>query len=198
MRRALVWLNLYGRQAARHKLKSGLKTQKMNFLPVFELTLASLTAIWVEQNQCLLHLSILLTQGPIYEILRIGDFEKSVILNFFFLEKKNWKWRTQKNVGQPQDHIDWTTSMPFSSINPTNPRTNLWNFGRNCSAFGGGFLSRPFWIFFSNFFQIFFCFILIWIYHKLMGTKDFLKLWETLLNEIWLTYSHHSIIRTVR
>ena len=27
--------------------------------------------------------------------------------------------------------------MPFASINPTNPRTNLWNFGDNCSAFGG-------------------------------------------------------------
>ena len=26
--------------------------------------------------------------------------------------------------------------MPFASINPTNPRTNPWNFGGNCSAFG--------------------------------------------------------------
>ena len=68
MRRALVWLNLYGREDVRHKLKNGLKTQKMHFLPVFELTLASLTAIWVEQNQCPLHQLILLTQGPIHEI----------------------------------------------------------------------------------------------------------------------------------
>ena len=34
-------------------------------------------------------------------------------------------------------------------FNPTNPRTNPWNFGGNCSAFGGGwktqFFSRPFW-----------------------------------------------------
>ena len=28
-------------------------------------------------------------------------------------------------VGQPQGHIGWATSMPFASINPTNPRTNL-------------------------------------------------------------------------
>ena len=39
-------------------------------------------------------------------------------------------------VRQPHNHIGWATSMPFVSINPTNPRTNLWNFGRNCSAFG--------------------------------------------------------------
>jgi hypothetical protein len=31
-------------------------------------------------------------------------------------------------MGQPHDHIHWATSMPFASINPTNPRTNLWNF----------------------------------------------------------------------
>ena len=29
VQRALVWLNLYGREALRHKLKNGLKTQKM-------------------------------------------------------------------------------------------------------------------------------------------------------------------------
>ena len=29
MRRALMWLNLYGREAVRHKLKNGLKTPKM-------------------------------------------------------------------------------------------------------------------------------------------------------------------------
>ena len=68
MQRALILLNPCGREAGRHKLKNGLKTQKMHFLPVFELTLASLTAIWVEQNQCPLHQSILPTQGLIHEI----------------------------------------------------------------------------------------------------------------------------------
>jgi hypothetical protein len=31
MRRALMWLNIYGREAVRHKLKNSQKTQKMHF-----------------------------------------------------------------------------------------------------------------------------------------------------------------------
>ena len=31
-------------------------------------------------------------------------------------------------VGQTQGQISWATSMPFASINFTNPRTNSWNF----------------------------------------------------------------------
>ena len=42
MQRALILLNPCGREAGRHKLKNGLKTQKMHFLPVFELMLDSL------------------------------------------------------------------------------------------------------------------------------------------------------------
>ena len=38
-------------------------------------------------------------------------------------------------VGQPHGHIGWAKSMPFASFNPTNPRTNPWNFGGICSAF---------------------------------------------------------------
>ena len=49
-------------------------------------------------------------------------------------------------VGQPHDHIGWASSMPFASINPTNPRTNPWNFGGNCSAFGGGWKTQFFWV----------------------------------------------------
>ena len=60
-----------------------------------------------------------------------------------FLEKKNSKWPTKKNlffkiansrnfftnpfwayVGQPHDYLGWAKAMPFASINPTNPRTN--------------------------------------------------------------------------
>ena len=40
-------------------------------------------------------------------------------------------------VAQPHNHIGWATSMSFASINSIIPRTNLWNFGDNCSAFGG-------------------------------------------------------------
>ena len=82
MQRALILLNPCGREAGRHKLKNGLKTQKMHFLPVFELTLASLTAIWVEQNQCTLHQLILLTQGPIHEI----------FIKKYWELTKPWKW----------------------------------------------------------------------------------------------------------
>ena len=46
MRRALVWLNVYGREAVRHKLWNSQKTQKMYFLPVFELMSDSLTTIY--------------------------------------------------------------------------------------------------------------------------------------------------------
>ena len=44
--------------------------------------------------------------------------------------------------------------MPFVPINPTNTRTNLWNFGDNCSAFGGGWKTQLFWVgHFEFFFQ---------------------------------------------
>ena len=56
-------------------------------------------------------------------------------------------------VGEPHNHIDWATSMPFASINSTNPRTNPWNFGGNCSAFGGGWKTQFFWV---GHFEIFF------------------------------------------
>ena len=50
------------------------------------------------------------------------------------------------NVGQSQAHIDLAASIPFPSINPTNPRTNAWNFGGNCSAFGSGWKTQLFWV----------------------------------------------------
>ena len=59
-------------------------------------------------------------------------------------------------VGQPDGHMGWVTLMPLASINPTNPRTNLWNFGENCSAFGGGWKTQFFWVgHFENFFASF-------------------------------------------
>ena len=63
-------------------------------------------------------------------------------------------------VGQPYSQIGWATSMPFASFNPTNLRTNPWNFHEKILRTGGAgkwaffeaailnFLSRPFWIFF--------------------------------------------------
>ena len=82
MRRALIYLNLYGCEAVRHKGKNSLKTQILHFLPVFALMSDSLTAIKVEINQCPLHQSILLTQGPIHEI----------FIKKYWELTKPWKW----------------------------------------------------------------------------------------------------------
>jgi hypothetical protein len=53
MQRALMLLNQYGRGAVRHKLKISLKIQKMHFLPVFELTSVSLSAVWLSHINAL-------------------------------------------------------------------------------------------------------------------------------------------------
>ena len=64
-------------------------------------------------------------------------------------------------VGQSHDHISWATSMPFTSINPTNPRTNPWNFHKNCWELAilknSVVLSWSFWNYFffqKNFFLL--------------------------------------------
>ena len=67
MRRALILLNPYGPEVGQRKLKNRQKMHFLCFQAIFELMSASLTATWVEQNQCPLHQSILLTQGPIHE-----------------------------------------------------------------------------------------------------------------------------------
>ena len=78
-------------------------------------------------------------------------------------------------------NIYLATSMPFASINSINPRTNPWNFGGNCSAFGGGWKIQFFWVgHFEFFFQkkyFLFCFIPIKISHNLLDSKDFSKFW---------------------
>ena len=32
------------------------------------------------------------------------------------------------NIGQPDDHTGWASSLHFALIYPINPRTNPWNF----------------------------------------------------------------------
>ena len=71
-------------------------------------------------------------------------------------------------VGEPHGHIGYATSMPFASINPTNPRTNPWNFGGNCSAFG----EVEKLSFFESAILNFFCFIPMKISHKLCVRMD--------------------------
>ena len=56
--------------------------------------------------------------------------KKGLKLPFFVFLALFWAY-----VRQPDGHIGWVILMPFASINPTNPRTNPWNFGGNCSAF---------------------------------------------------------------
>ena len=83
-------------------------------------------------------------------------------------------------VGQPDGHIGWVTLMPFASINPTNPRTNPWNFGGNCSTFGeveklSFFESAILNYFFQK--KNFFCFIPMKTCQSLLVSKDFSKFW---------------------
>ena len=76
------------------------------------------------------------------------NFEKSKTKNAFLVFfAENWAY-----VGQPDDHIGWAKWMPFVSIDPTHPRTTLWNFGENCSAFDGGWKTQYFWVGHFDFF----------------------------------------------
>ena len=97
MQRALIWLNLYSHEVLRHKLKNGLKTQKMHILPVFGLMLDSLTDIQVEPHQCPLHQSILLTQGPIHEIMAVIAQLLGVVEKLSFFESAILKFFCKKN-----------------------------------------------------------------------------------------------------
>ena len=105
------------------------------------------------------------------------------------ITKEYWAKNTKKAVlalslayvGQPDSHIGWVTLMPFASINPTIPRTNLWNFGRNCSAFGDveklSFFESAILNFFFKKKKIFFCFIPMKTCQSLLVSKDFSKFW---------------------
>ena len=88
-------------------------------------------------------------------------------------------------VGQPDDHIGLATSMPFSSIYPTDPRTNSWNFRKKIFRIGS-FEKLSF--FESAIKKNFFCFINQSTNHKLFvrmnGTQFlggiFYERWEIL------------------
>ena len=63
MRRALMWLNVYDREAVRHKLKKSQKTQKLHFQPASRkfLAMRNITLFSV-------HMSIFITQTLIISI----------------------------------------------------------------------------------------------------------------------------------
>ena len=81
--------------------------------------------------------------------------------------------------------------MSFPSINPTIPRTNLWNFGKNCSAFGDveklSFFESAILIFFFKKKKKILCLIPMKISRKLCvrmdGTQFLLLRWFTAKNE---------------
>ena len=68
------------------------------------------------------------------------------------------------HVGHSDGNICWSTLMPLTSIYPTNPRTNPWNFCEKILRIGEVENLRFFWI---SHFEFFFCFIPIKISHKL-------------------------------
>ena len=96
-------------------------------------------------------------------------------LNLYGCEAVWHKGKNRQKINQ---------SMPFASINPTNPRTNPWNFHKKILRIG----DFEKWPFFEsailNFFfekkKFFFCFIPMKISHKLcvrMAVTQFLLLW---------------------
>ena len=64
-----------------------------------------------------------------YEISQ--DFTRFHEIFLFSVFRAFWAY-----VGQPHAFIDWATSMPFASINPTYIRTNLRNFREKISRIG--------------------------------------------------------------
>ena len=81
--------------------------------------------------------------------------------------------------------MGWVTSMPFTSINPTNPRTNPWNFGQKILRIGWAELENDillcflFWV--IRFFKKF-CFFLLFINEK---TKGFHMRYHSFLHYGW-------------
>jgi hypothetical protein len=53
-------------------------------------------------------------------------------------------------IGKQHDHIGWTTSMPFTSINSTDPRIFAKQFWELAILKNSVLLSRPFWNFFCS------------------------------------------------
>ena len=94
-------------------------------------------------------------------------------------------------VRQPDSHIGWVTLMPFISINSTNLRTNLLNFGDNCLAFSGVEKLFFFWVGHSNLFclipiQINSIFMITMISRKIRGGYRIMR--HTVLFELCLLW----------
>ena len=78
--------------------KNSQKVPKMHFLAVSELLSDSLTAIYIELHQCPSHHSILLTQGPIWEIFAKIFRELAILKNELFLSRPFWIFFSKKKI----------------------------------------------------------------------------------------------------
>ena len=105
-------------------------------------------------------------------------------------------------IREPENHIGWAKWMPFTSINPTHPNDQFVKFWGQLLSFWWWLKTRCF--FWVGHLIFFFCFIPIYINHKLTGTKDatkfwclpwfptkslgYMKIWETLYISIQFSY----------
>ena len=120
-------------------------SERQNFSFLFQLTASGFR--WKLNDFCPVSWIIFETKNMIFSLMSTGEslhFKFFSTQMFFFTVKvyqmKNLTAKNTKNaffavywayVGQPDNHIGW------ASIDPTHPRTNWWNIGKNCSAFGG-------------------------------------------------------------
>jgi hypothetical protein len=96
-------------------------------------------------------------------------------LKLYCCEAVQNKLKQQKNTKNMLDNrIGWATSMPFALINPTNPRTNLWNFHKKYWELRELKNSKFFWVDLFDFFffkKYFFCFIPMKTTQSFLGSK---------------------------
>ena len=77
--------------------------------------------------------------GSTHMVVRLSDISSKTGKKLFFCVLGCfWAY-----VRQPHDHIGWAKSMPFASINSTNPSTNTWNFHQKMLRIGDFFASPP-------------------------------------------------------
>ena len=67
---------------------------------------------WCERQRC----------DSIYMVVRLSDVTtgKKCIFCVFACFRPY--------IGQPDNHLGWATSLPYTSIHPTDPSSNPWNF----------------------------------------------------------------------
>ena len=71
--------------------------------------------------------------GSTYMVVRLSNIRPKTGKNAFFV----FLGLFRAYIGQPHGHVRWAIPMPFASINPTNPRTNAWNFHEKIFRVGG-------------------------------------------------------------